>query len=250
MDHAGIQEIFSSIQGEGPWIGERHIFVRFLGCELKCRYCDTPASALSDTDPDHNFCRVQADTRSNDRILVPNPVDADALSEYCSRLVIAGPSRPTISLTGGEPLLHREFLLSWLPRVRDVFTIYLETGGVDAGSMKELLDLVDVVSMDFKLPSATGMRAYWDEHRRFLSSVLGKRLVVKAVVTRDTVEEDVLTSARIIAGSGASIPFVLQPASGALAPGPAMLLEFQNAALRIIADVRVIPQAHKALGVP
>ena len=36
-----ISEIFSSIQGEGPYIGERHLFLRFCDCHRDCIYCDT-----------------------------------------------------------------------------------------------------------------------------------------------------------------------------------------------------------------
>ena len=38
---AYISEIFSSIQGEGLYIGERQLFIRFCGCNLKCDFCDT-----------------------------------------------------------------------------------------------------------------------------------------------------------------------------------------------------------------
>ncbi len=110
--------------------------------------------------------------------------------------------------------------------------------------------MIDVVSMDFKLPSATGQRPFWDEHIRFLAAAKGKDLFVKAVVTADTMLADILASAKIIAGHDASLTFVLQPVSGPLAPDPAKLVEFQNAALGIIGDVRVIPQAHKILQVP
>ena len=38
---AKIKEIFTSIQGEGPFIGHKQLFVRFCGCNLSCKYCDT-----------------------------------------------------------------------------------------------------------------------------------------------------------------------------------------------------------------
>ncbi|RYD04476.1 hypothetical protein N752_13975 [Desulforamulus aquiferis] len=36
MPEANIQEIFSSIQGEGPYVGCRQIFIRFTGCNWQC----------------------------------------------------------------------------------------------------------------------------------------------------------------------------------------------------------------------
>ncbi|MCS7180168.1 MAG: 7-carboxy-7-deazaguanine synthase QueE, partial [bacterium] len=36
-----ISEIFFSIQGEGLLQGLPFIFLRFCGCNLKCRWCDT-----------------------------------------------------------------------------------------------------------------------------------------------------------------------------------------------------------------
>jgi organic radical activating enzyme len=116
--------------------------------------------------------------------------------------------------------------------------------------MRELRDLVDVVSMDFKLPSATGLRAFWKEHREFLAALRGRQVFVKAVVTGDTTVEDVTAAAALIAEVDPSVLLVVQPASGPLAPATDKLLKFQEKALRIIDDVRVIPQVHKVLGVP
>ena len=40
-DIAKIKEVFTSIQGEGPFVGYKQLFVRFCGCNLSCKYCDT-----------------------------------------------------------------------------------------------------------------------------------------------------------------------------------------------------------------
>ena len=39
--NSNIKEIFTSIQGEGLYIGQKQIFVRFSRCNLSCAYCDT-----------------------------------------------------------------------------------------------------------------------------------------------------------------------------------------------------------------
>jgi organic radical activating enzyme len=140
--------------------------------------------------------------------------------------------------------------LEWLPQVQSQFRLYLETNGIHAEAMKSIRDLVDVVSMDFKLPSATGLRSFWEEHKQFLSAARGKQLFVKVVVTRDTILEDITASASLIAEFEKSIPLIIQPAGGSFAPDAAKMMQFQNAALRVIPDVRVIPQAHKILRVP
>jgi organic radical activating enzyme len=181
---------------------------------------------------------------------VPNPVTADRLTGWCNRLSISGQSRPTISLTGGEPLLQREFLAQWLPAVKRDHRVYLETNGIHFDAMHAIGNLVDIVSMDFKLPSSTGLPPYWEEHERFLAAAARARLFVKAVVTRDTQRADILFSASLIARRDSAIPLVLQPAGGLLAPDTRTLTEYQDAALGIIPDVRVIPQAHKMLNVP
>ena len=36
-----IKEIFTSIQGEGSYVGYKQLFIRLCGCNLNCAYCDT-----------------------------------------------------------------------------------------------------------------------------------------------------------------------------------------------------------------
>jgi organic radical activating enzyme len=140
--------------------------------------------------------------------------------------------------------------MEWLPMIRNDFTLYLETNGIHTEDMLLIYDLVDVVSIDFKLPSSTGLRPFWDEHTRFLELARGKKLYVKVVVTRDTRMEDILTACNIIERFDRSTVLVIQPASGALTPESFMLLDYQQAALKIIEDVRIIPQTHKILNMP
>lgn len=247
MKTAFVDELFASIQGEGLFVGARHIFVRFLGCDIRCEYCDTPA-ALKTADATCS-CNVQESIDSFSFESVPNPVAGNELAKFCERLAIPGSSHQTISLTGGEPLLQREFLADWLPTVKQKFTIYLETNGIHADAMESIRDQVDVVSMDFKLPSATGLRSFWSEHKAFLHAAKGKQLFVKAIVTKTTLPEDIVTSARLIAENVKTAPLILQPATGPLAPEGQQLMQFQNSALQILQDVRVIPQTHKMLAV-
>jgi 7-carboxy-7-deazaguanine synthase len=246
-----IDEVFASVQGEGPSAGQRHIFVRFIGCDLRCSYCDTPAAVKELAEGEtQRPCRVQVSATSLDREPVPNPITPSSLTSLCSRLLIPGPSRPIVSLTGGEPLLHHAFLKEWLPPARQFFKIYLETSGIHHEQMRSLAGLVDIVSMDIKLPSATGERSRWDEHRKFLSAAAGPVLFVKAVVTRTTSDDDVMTAARLLAEHDRRLLFVIQPAGGTFAPALKDLLQFQHHALALLEDVRVLPQVHKVLGMP
>jgi organic radical activating enzyme len=250
MISAMVDEVFASVQGEGPWVGQRHIFVRFMGCDLRCAYCDTPDAVKSVPDAGAGNCRAQVSSGSFERESVPNPLSPTGLSALCSRLRIPGLSRPVISLTGGEPLLHRPFLQEWLPSERKMYRIYLETGGIHSAEMGALAGLIDVVSMDIKLPSATGQRAHWDEHRKFLTATEGTERFVKTVVSGSTVPEEILFAARLVAEQDRKVPFIIQPASGPLSPRAESLILFQDIALEILEDVRVIPQVHKMLQLP
>jgi len=250
MEKAILEEVFASIQGEGPAVGQRQIFVRFRGCDLRCRYCDTPEAVKSTGEARESPCRAQVSSGSLVREEVPNPIGPAELTRLCDRIAVDGPGRPVASLTGGEPLLQAAFLHAWLPAVRQRYGIYLETSGVHHGAMKTLAPFIDVVSMDIKLPSATGQMPRWDDHGRFIAAASGCRLFVKVVVTRDTTPEDLRTAAMLVAEHDRSVPFIIQPASGPLAPDGASLLLRQSEMLKLLEEVRVIPQAHKLLLVP
>jgi 7-carboxy-7-deazaguanine synthase len=89
-----ISETFTSLQGEGILSGTRSFFIRTSGCNLRCRWCDTPYSSWS----------PEGERRSVEDLVA-------AAEESRARFVV---------VTGGEPLLQREI---------GVLTERLQAGG-------------------------------------------------------------------------------------------------------------------------
>src|SRR5882724_10556036 len=110
---ARLVEVFSSIQGEGILVGHRQIFVRTYGCNLRCTYCDSPET-LKET-PTPEYCRVEESPGSWTFRRVPNPITPEVLTRIV-RDYLTEPHH-SLSITGGEPLLHARFWERWLPEV-------------------------------------------------------------------------------------------------------------------------------------
>ena len=53
-----IAEIFRSIQGEGRLTGTESVFVRASGCNLRCRYCDTPYASWNPEGEDLSVAEI------------------------------------------------------------------------------------------------------------------------------------------------------------------------------------------------
>ncbi len=242
-ERAPIIEVFSSLQGEGPHVGSRHLFVRFQDCSLNCRFCDTPLSFVS-----NKFCRVEYPAFSKRFRQILNPLSVEELNA-----VVGEFDDSTLAVTGGEPLEKADFLKAWLPTVRNRFKVLIETAGIHATELKSLIDLIDIVSMDFKLPSSTGMHAWWREHEAFLHAARGKEIYIKAVVTSETSAEDIVRGMELVSSFDRSIPFVLQPATPfgkfKSAPTTEQLASWQTMVQEKLSDVRVIPQMHKQMGI-
>lgn len=97
---APISEIFQSIQGEGESMGKPALFIRLSGCNLSCAFCDTDHTSM-------------LGRRTIEEVLEELPVPAGAL----------------VVITGGEPLLHREWVENAVRRLLPTNPVEIETNG-------------------------------------------------------------------------------------------------------------------------
>ena len=261
--YSNIVSVFSSIQGEGLFVGVPQLFIRFGGCNLHCRYCDTPA-ALSHT----RYAQIETKPFFDKSASVPNPVSSSVLVNKLSGLMKAFPDYHSVSVTGGEPLLHTGFLKQILPPLRRKLPILLETNGILPLRLKEVINLVDIISMDIKMPSDLSRNhrltqidtddnqpnLHWHNIELFLKLANAKPdSYIKIVITDNTVRNELLAACRIIRKINKDMPVILQPATklpyhkGFKAPTPAKLLESYKIMSRGLNDVRIIPQVHRLM---
>ena len=234
---APVSEIFASYQGEGIYMGQPQIFVRFVGCNLRCDYCDTPKNQLLDENQQY---------LSIDTILA-------RIKEFSTKRLSGGDGSipKTVSITGGEPLLYPHFLMKLLPEIKKLkLKVYLETNGTLPESYLKLKQWIDVVAMDIKLPSSV-KAGYWEEHKEFLKATKGK-VFVKMVLTDKTNDTELLKAVKLIAQVSPKIPFILQPATPVKSAGSAAPHKIHNwlqLAKQKLADTSVLVQMQRFWGV-
>jgi 7-carboxy-7-deazaguanine synthase len=244
---ANVSEIFVSFQGEGLHAGRRHLFVRFAGCPLRCRYCDTPESLVPVAE-----CRILG-PEGVER--VPNPLGEDALDSAVARLAAVAPPLHAIAVTGGEPVAQADFLAAWLPARSTRIPVLLETAAVMPARLARLIPWVAIASLDVKCPSNTGERTRWDEHEACLRAAVaaGCETYVKMPVDEHTAVEDVERGAGLVARVAPYAALFLTPLTEPTTPrstiDAATLDRFHAVASRVHRDVRVLPQLHKVLGI-
>ena len=246
---AQLSEVFCSFQGEGLYLGERQIFVRFAGCNLNCQYCDTPQALVLGKEFKYESEPGQKHLKS-----INNPVTIPQLIELIRGFAKPKGVNQALSLTGGEPLLQVDFIKNFIPIFKKELTlpIYLETNGVLPDHLSEVIELVDIIAFDIKLPSASGLSPYWKEHKKALEVAYLKEVFVKIVFTSESKAKEIDDAASLIAEIDARIPLVLQPVTPHAVikhrPSLEQLFSFHAIARRKLEKVRIIPQMHRQLG--
>ncbi len=123
-----VAETFVSINGESNKSGELSLFIRFVGCNLRCSYCDT-AWAI-----DKNSEGREYSSSELLRLIDESGVD-------------------NITITGGEPLLQKN-LIELLTLIPDNKNIEIESNG--SIPIEELKNMKNPpgLTMDYKLPTS------------------------------------------------------------------------------------------------
>ena len=126
-----VAEKFISINGEGTRAGELAVFVRFVGCNLRCTYCDT----MWANEPG---C----------------PFEEMTPAQICDYVRSTGISN--VTLTGGEPLLQKQMeeLIGQLIRDCGVRVEIETNGAVDLRPFAQIPEGRPMFTMDYKLPSS------------------------------------------------------------------------------------------------
>lgn len=170
-----------------------------------------------------------------------NPTEIDTIVNLVDAAIV--------TLTGGEPLLQVDFARHVCVQLRSMGKImYLDTNATLPDALETIIDQVDIVSLDFKVPTATGRPQLWIEHKACLeiSASQGKAVYIKMVINENLLPRELETACTLIQEIDRSIPLVIQPVYGSEHAG---LLDVQKKALAYLDDVRIIPQVHKYLHV-
>jgi organic radical activating enzyme len=237
-------------------VGRSTLFVRLAECDLRCRWCDSPGTWRRNA-----ACRIE-EARGTARFRsVPNPVPIAEALAAAEALELS--RHRFASLTGGEPLLQPEAAAALAAGLRARGPrVLLETHGLLADALAQVIEHVDVVSMDWKLasdvrraadPKAGPVAPFHREHARFLRVARrAPEVVVKLVITPASTDAELELAWREIAAVDPTTPVLLQPVTpfGSVKQRPpaARLLELCARAERVLSDVRVIPQTHPILG--
>jgi 7-carboxy-7-deazaguanine synthase len=224
-----ISEVFSSLQGEGPYLGIKQVFVRFGRCNMHCVYCD----------------ELEKMKEGNFKIC-----DLNALLLSIHELESTKGPHHSVSLTGGEPLFYTPFLKNLMPKLKERgLVIYLETNGTLPKQLSQIIRWCDIIAMDMKPSSSTADRDFYKEHKEFLKVAIEKEVFVKVVVTPETLADEIERCVGILRDTNPRIPFVFQPLSDPFGINSRSLelieKKFFSIAKERLTDVRVIPQMHK-----
>ena len=204
-----VVEIFKSIDGEGIRVGYPVTFIRLAGCNLRCNYCDTKYSY-----EDEKFTEM-----------TPQEI-------YIQVYKLGG---KRITLTGGEPLIHKDVKVLVDLLIQKGYEVNIETNG--SVDITLFLDKHTIITMDYKCASSDM------EDKMLLDNIskLRKQDVLKFVVSDDN---DLDTVQRIYQNTKATV--YISPVFGRIEPKQIVVYMLEHN----LENCRVQVQLHKIIWNP
>ena len=171
-------ETFVSLQGEGVLMGTPTTFVRFEGCNLDCKWCDT------------KYAREGGKEMSANEVL-------DEVERF---------GVPFVCLTGGEPMLQDDILVLVEDLLDSEHHVSIETNGsLPLDTLPNSEDLL--ISMDVKCPSSGMSDSLYRDNLEFL----GPRDQLKFIIA-DRV--DYLFAKKVLRENEINCPIIMTPVGG------------------------------------
>lgn len=234
---ARVSEIFTSIEGEGIFVGKKTLFIRFSGCHLKCRWCDTQYALPLDSGTEYQI---------------------DEIEDLIIREL--QPFTYKVNFTGGEPLLQTDAVIKLADFIKKQTKLktYIESSCFDSELFSKVLPYMDICKIEFKTDDSKVV-----ENEVYDSLLLNeikclelavesnKTTYIKIVVTNSTNLESfknlVYNISKKIRPSDI-VGFIIQPSHGVDQPTVNKLLDTYDIVQPMFPEVRIIPQLHKEIG--
>jgi 7-carboxy-7-deazaguanine synthase len=185
---APISEIFHSIQGEIKGIGLPMIFIRFYGCNLRCRFngtsCDTHYAVEGNEYKMYDVKEIIQQIKTFD----------------CYQILF----------TGGEPMLYQKFIWEIVSKLNNKYMYYIETNGT-LPLQYDFYRYNIEFNISIKLKNSNQLNEEYDK-KRYNKKILDNyikntKCVLKFVFTK---EED-MKEINEIMDNYKKIPFYLMP---------------------------------------
>lgn len=204
-------EIFDSIDGEGKFAGCLATFIRLSGCNLRCVYCDTTYAFSGGTEM--------------------------SIDEIMGKVQAIGNTH--VTLTGGEPLIHKDIKQLIFRLCECGYIVNIETNG--AVDISEYLDMPVIITLDYKTISS-GVNEYM-----LLDNI--KQLREQDVLKIVCCESDFSDILGMLLSTPVSASVYLSPIYGKI--NPVELVGFAKKLRSFgIYDVKIQLQLHKIIWKP
>jgi 7-carboxy-7-deazaguanine synthase len=234
---ARVSEIFTSIEGEGIFVGKKTLFIRFSGCHLKCRWCDTKYALPLDSGTEYQI---------------------DEIEDLIIREL--QPFTYKVNFTGGEPLLQTDAVIKLANFIKKQTNLktYIESSCFDSELFSKVLPYIDICKIEFKTDDSKVVED--EEYDNLILNEIkclelavktNKATYIKIVVTNSTNLESfknlVYNISKKIKPSDI-LGFIIQPSFGIDQPTVNKLLDTYDIVQPMFPEVRIIPQLHKEIG--